>query len=314
MAGVGLFTHMGVGKEVAWGTPIAATDYLALLSESLVNEIEQVMEPELRDIADEPPQYEGLHSVKGDISILCKPIGIGFLLRSALGAPVSGAGPPYDHTFTPVNADFSTTCALPPYTIEVDRDVATAYQFAGCVVNDLEISFSTKSKLLIAKASILGKSVVLIAPTAVSHEATDPFKWLEATFTLGGGAITTLEEFSMKVSNNLEGVESLNATELYSRIQRNGFRTFEFNLTFPVLDTTEYTRFEAQGEAAFVTTITKDASNMLTITTNKLRYIAYPLGVSGPERMTVGISAKAKYDSVLGAGVQVVLRNTKATY
>lgn len=314
MPGIGIFSHIGVGKEAAWGTPVAVTDYLPMVSESLVNEIEQVMEPELRDIADEPPQYEGLHSVKGDIVILCKPSTIGFLLRSCLGAPSSGAGPPYTHTFIPVNTDWSSVCALPSYTFEVDRDVATAFQYAGCVVDGLEIAFSAKDKILKATANILGKSVTLIAPTAVSHEAADPFKWLEAAITLGGVASTIIETFSIKFSNNLVGVESLNETENYARIDRNGYRVFDINLTFPVLDNTEYSRFEGQGEATFVVDITKDASNELKFETNKLRYIAYPLGTSGPERRTVAISAKGKYDSVLGAGVKVTLKNTKATY
>jgi hypothetical protein len=314
MPGIGIFSHLGVGKEVAWGTPIAATAYLPLISESIVNEIEQVMEPELRGIADEPPQYEGLHSVKGDVVVLCKPSTLGYLLRSCLGAPASGAGPPYTHVFTPTNTAFSATCELPPYTLEIDRDVASAFQYAGCVVDSLEISFSTTDKLLRATASILGKSVALIAPTAVSHEAADPFLWKEASFTLGGGAITTIESFSIRFSNNLVGVESLNATELISRIDRNGFRVFDINLTFPVLDTTEYTRFEAQGETTLEVDIVKDANNELKFETSKLRYVAYPLGTAGPERRTVAISAKGKYDSALGGGVIATLKNTTASY
>ena len=314
MPGYGAKGHVGLAKEVTWGTPVAATDYFAIISESLIHEIEQVMEQEIRGVMDEPPQYEGLNSVRGDIVCLARPAGIGFLLRSCLGAPVTtGAAAPYTHTFDTAN-DFADECALPPYTFEVNRNVNQAWQFAGCVVNELTFELGVTQKLLKVTAGIMGKQVALIAATAPTLEAADPFKWLQAAVLINAVAINDIENLRIKISNNLEFVEAMNGTKYPARIQRNGYRTVDLDLTFGVYNTTEYTRFTGQGETAASITITQDVNNELKFNISKLRYVGMPLGMSGPGRQTVAITAKAKYDATLGGAIEAVLKNSKATY
>lgn len=313
MPGTGAKGHIGLAKETTWGTPVAATDYMAISSESIVHEIEQVIEQEIRGYIDAAPQYEGLNSIRGDIVALARPVGIGFLLRSCLGAPVTSGAGPYTHIFSTA-ADFSDQCVLPPYTFEVNRNLSQAFQFAGCVVNELVFEFGVTQKILKITASIMGKAVVLIAPTTVSLEAADPFKWLQAVFNIGGSAITDIESCRIRIANNLELIQSLNATKVPARILWGGNREVDIDLTFGVYNLTEYTRFTGQGEATASVTLTVDASTELKFETNKLRYVGFPLSMSGPGRMTVNITGKAKYDATLGTAIKATLKNSKVSY
>jgi hypothetical protein len=258
----------------------------------------------------------GMETIAGDIVIEVQPQTIGYLLRSALGAPVvSGAEAPYVHTFTPVQSDFAAKCALPPYSLEVHRDLASAFQFAGCVVNNIQFAWGVDQKILRCTASILGKSVTLITKTTPSFEAANPFTWEQGTYKTGNplAAIDTLNAIQITLNNSLEAVATLNNTNEISRIRRNGFRTVAVQFTFEVEDLTEYNKFAAQSENAFEFEFTS-GDDKIKFDLPKVRYTSYPLAVGGPGRLTVAVAGKAKYDSVTSKAIGVVLTNGKASY
>ncbi len=316
MAGLGAFSHVGIAKETTFGTAVAANDYLQIVSESVSHNIEEIVREANRGIVDEPASLEGLNTIAGDIVVEVQPQTIGYLLRSALGAPVTTeAAAPYTHTFTPVQTDFAAKCALPPYTLEVHRDLEQAFQFAGCVVNNLQFTWGVDQKILRCTASILGKSVTLISKTSPEFEAANPFTWEQATYKSGSplAAIDTLTAIQITVNNNLEAVATLNNTKEISRIRRNGFRTVEVQFTFEVEDLTEYNRFKAQSENAFAFEFVSD-DNKIKFDLPKVRYTSFPLGVSGPGRLTVAVAGKAKYDAVAKKAIGIVLTNSKASY
>lgn len=135
---IGALAHIGLGKEITYGTPVAATEYLRFASEGLNEEIEQIISENLSGVVDEGSSYEGIRSVSGDVSFDVYPNVVGNILRAAFGAPVTTmvvAGV-YQHVFTPSQTNFSNVCALPPYTLEVHRDLEQAFQYSGAVVND----------------------------------------------------------------------------------------------------------------------------------------------------------------------------------
>ena len=315
MAGLGAFAHVGIAKEVAFGTAVAATDYLAIKSESISHDIEEIVSEAIRGIVDEPASLEGLNSVAGDITLEVQPQTIGYLLRSALGASSTAGEDPYVHTFTPAQADFLTGCALPPYTLEVHRDLASAFQFAGCVVNNLEFTWGVDQKILQCKASILGKTVTLIAATSPTFEAANPFTWEQVTPKVGSplAAIDTLTAVQITVDNALAAVATLNNTNLISRIRRDGFRKVTTQFTFEVEDLAEYNRFTAQSENAFEFEFTSGADK-IKFTLPKVRYTSMPLAVNGAGRLTAAVAGKAKYDTVTSKAIEVVLTNSKASY
>ncbi len=257
----GQATHIGLGKETIWGTPIGASDYIKFSSESLTLAIEELISTSLAVKRDEPDSYEGLGSIAGDSVHEVHPNALGYLLRSWFGKVLSTnpTGTVYKHIFTPgkdkeakgtadsgttttlIDADLVTTddefngcwvhiisgtnagtwrvitdsvasgneisfaamvsavdgtsvyeirngpehCILPPYTLEVHRDLQKAFQFAGCVPNTLAFSFGVGAKILNLTATWLGKDVALIDPTSPSWESTEPFRWNQAMLLVG---------------------------------------------------------------------------------------------------------------------------------
>jgi hypothetical protein len=319
----GGLTHVGLGKETTWGTPVAATEYLKFVSEGISEEIEQLVQESIGEIVDEGATFEGLHTISGDVSFDAYPNVLGHILRATLGAPVTTAidGPNnvYQHVFTPVQSNFSNVCALPPYTFEVHRDLENAFQYAGAVVNELKLNFGTDDKIMQGTASIIAKKLAMIAKTTPSFETTNPFLWSQVTITLAGSANTDVSTLELSVNNALEGRATLDGTTDISRIWRSGKRSFDFGLTFDLKDLTEFNRFKSQSEVAakieFLGPVI-NASNKfkLTIDIPKFRYTAFPINVGGAEAITAQVNATAKYDAAIGAPIKITLVNTKQSY
>jgi len=316
--------HIGLGKETTWGTAVAATAYVPFVSESITLEKEQLIDPSIKAIFDESPSYEGLNTISGDITFEVRPEILGYFLRSALGAPTTtqpdavNAPSAYQHEFIPAQTKFADDCHLWPYTIEIHRDLGTAFQYAGCVVNNLQLTFGVDQKILRAVASIIGKSVTTIAATTPSFETADPWIWKDATITIGGASNTMLESFQWAVNNNCEGLPTINGSRDIGIIHRTSPRTFPLSLTFTVDDLTEYNRFANQNETAFVVTLTgatiEGGENFkLVLDMPKVRYTAFPVNMDGG-RVTVDVTAVAKYDSTNGYATKVTLENTTTSY
>lgn len=87
---IGSRGHLGLGKETEWGTPITATKYLMMLSESITQNIEQLLSAAQRGIVDEPLSLAGLKTFGGDIVMDVHPANFGHILRSAIDVPSGG--------------------------------------------------------------------------------------------------------------------------------------------------------------------------------------------------------------------------------
>jgi Phage tail tube protein len=321
----GALAHIGIGKETTWGTPVSASDYIRFASEGINEEIEQIVLESIDGIVDESPSYEGIHTISGDISFDVYPNNVGHLLRAAFGDPItsqpdaSGNPTVYQHEFIPTQTNFSNVCALPPYTLEVHRDLEQAFQYAGAVVNDLTFSFGTDNKVMQGTAAIIAKKLALISKTTPSFETTNPFLWHQATITIDSAQNTDIQTLEFGVNNNLEGRPTLDGTKEISRIWRNGKRTFPINFTFDLKDLTEFNRFRSQSEVSATIELTGALISgtynyKMTIDIPKLRYTAFPINVGGSEVITAQVEGVAKYDPANAYAMKITLVNTKTSY
>jgi len=235
----------------------------------------------------------------------------------------SNASLTYDHVFTPVQANFSALCALPPYSLEVYRDESAtdkAFQYKGAVVNTLSLSFGTGDKILKAVAGIIAKEEAELAETqSVSLETTNPFIWNQAQVKIATVDHDYLEDFTLNLDNQLVGIFSLNQSSYIRRLIRNGVRTFGFNFTTDFVDRTEYDKFKAGTEQAFQIVFTgaeceSGYNYKLQIDIPKMRYTTYPINMSGSGRLTAGVSGKAKYSVSDGYAVKITLTNLETSY
>jgi hypothetical protein len=317
----GALAHIGLGKEATYGTPAAATDYLRFASEGLNEEIEQVLSENISGVVDEGASYEGMHNISGDISFDVYPNVVGHLLRGAFGAPVSTevvAGV-YQHVFTPVQENFSNVCALPPYTLEVHRDMEQAFQYSGAVVNELTFSFGTDNKLMQGSAAIIAKALALIAKTVPNFEATNPFQWFQATVTLDAAINKDISTVEFGIQNNLEGRASLDGTKVISRVLRSGFRSFPVKFSLDLKDMAEYNKFRAQNEVPLKIELTGDvisgANNYkMIIDVPKFRFAAFPINVDGAGAIATQVDGSAKYDPAALHAIKITLINSTASY
>jgi hypothetical protein len=317
----GSLSHIGFAKETAFGAAVAATDYIRFASEGLSEDIEQIKSEVLNGVVDEAPQYEGLHTINGDINFDVYPNIVGHLLRAALGAPVTTqvvAGV-YQHVFTPTQSNFSALCALPPYTFEVNRDFGQAFQYAGCVVDELTFNFGSDKKIMTGQAAIIGKVLALIAKTTPSFDAQDPFTWNQSTITLNSAQNSNVSTVEFGVKNSLEARATLDGTRTINRILRNGKRSFPIKFSLELQDMTEYNLFKAQNEVPLkielVGPVISGANNYkITVDIPKFHFNSFPINVGGSGAVTAQVDGLGEYDPINLYGMKVTLINSKASY
>ena len=88
---IGARGHIGIKKEVTWGTRDGVGDndvFLPFISESLTPNIEEVLSAAQRAVADEPVSYQGERAFTGDVVLEVHPASIGHILRSNINVPV----------------------------------------------------------------------------------------------------------------------------------------------------------------------------------------------------------------------------------
>ena len=319
----GRLAHIGIGKETAWGTPVAAEDYVRFVSESLVEETEEVTQEVIRATRDHPDSKLGLISVAGNIELEVYPSTIGYFLRSIFGDPTSqlvGTSSAYQHEFVPSDTPFSDDCAGWPYTLEIYRDLDQADQYAGCVVNTLSFSFGVGQKILRATAGIIGKERTSISKTSPSFADEDVFTWDQATIQIGGAGNSNLESLELSFEAGLEAIPLLNATKRVAKIVPSGFRTATISGTFGLVDDhTEYDKYIGWTTQAWQikfegAVIEETYKYTLQFDFPKVLYRTFPINVGGPGRITVGFEAKPERDASQGYMVKVTLINTKTGY
>jgi len=319
----GRLAHIGIGKETTWGTPVAAEDYVRFVSESLVEETEELTGESIRATRDHPDSKQGLISVAGDIELEVYPGTIGYFLRSIFGDPTSqlvGASNAYQHEFIPSDTPFNDDCAGWPYTLEIYRDLDQADQYAGCVVNALSFSFGVGQKILRATAGIIGKERASIAKTSPSFADEDVFTWNQATIQIGGAENNNLESLELSFEAGLEAIPLLNGTKRVAKIVPSDFRTAAISGTFGVVsDHTEYDKYIGWTTQAWQikfegATIEDTYKYTLQFDFPKVLYRTFPINVGGPGRITVGFEAKPERDESQGYMVKVTLINTKTGY
>ena len=238
----------------------------------------------------------------------------------------------FKHIFTPMQTlaqEFgggAKDTPLWPYTLEVFRDEGDSYNFLGCVVNTMALSFSTTDKILKASLGIIAGNAGYITKTGNALEATNPFVWSNAKIYLGGvtenDRYNDLESFTLNWDNKCVAKYALNNTAIPRKIIRTGYRETPISFTVDFTDKTEYDLFllgtERQMRIIFEgVIITGDAANSkytLQIDIPKLRYLAWPVAMGGPGRLSVAVTGKAKYSSTYALLITTIDDQEHAIY
>ena len=218
----GFLGHVGIAKESTWGNGLAATDYFHALSESVVTDIERF---DVRNIIaglHEADDETGLNRHAGDIVLAAHPAGIGYMLNGAFGinsitAVLSGVL--FSNEFNMATSDANSLHPLPPYTLEIFRDVTSSQRFTGVQFNTLQLGVAPNQDLRMT-VGLIAKGRAHLAATGASFPGspTGVFKFDTASLQLAGSAVNRFESFNFSVDNQLEGVGALENTSEITRM------------------------------------------------------------------------------------------------
>ncbi|MFQ5791106.1 MAG: phage tail tube protein [Acidobacteriota bacterium] len=310
----GMLGFLGLGKETAYGTPVSATDYVAFEAESIQETINFLRTGQVRARFAEPPKFLGMKTIAGDIAFDAHPIALGFFLRSALGgytAPASAGLA--THVFTPTASNFSSVSPLPPYTVEVHRDVSSSWRYTSALAAQIGIEVGA-NRIVRATATIVAKDSTLIAKSTPSFPTGSPFSWDVASVSLGGAASGIFEALRVTIANPIEGLGTLDASKLISRVRRTAHTQIRVAGVIDFDDQTEYEKFRDGTERRLAITFTSVPSNQLILDIPSFFYQTFPANISGPARISVAFDGGGEYNTGSGTALTVTLTNTKTTY
>lgn len=314
----GFLGYVGIGKESTWGTPVAASDYFEAMSESLSETIDRFPTRNIVGGFYEPDDYAGARRSGGDLVMFGHPVSIGHLLKATMNT-VSGSvvlsGSLFTSRFISTKSEFADGVPAQPYTLEMGRDVGSAHQFAGCLLNRLQLSLTPNQDLRV-NANWIAKSGTLIARTTPTFPGSpvDPFGFDTASISIGGSATARVEALQVTVNNNLNGILALNASNTLARVRRTAPQEVRISGTLDFIDVAEFLDFKNQTERQFRINVTKANSFNLLIDAPRFVYTTFPVGQPGRDRLTVGFDGMAKYSTTSGVAIDFGLTTTKSNY
>ena len=218
----------------------------------------------------------------------------------------------YKHIFTPMQTlaqEFNAGAQdspLWPYTLEIFRDEGLPFSILGAVVNTLNLSFSVTDKIMKAACGMLWKNYEAGTAEGIALEATKPFVWENAKIGIGGtyagSPNADLESFSITWDNKLVPKYFLNNTAIPGKFVREGFREVTISFVMDFVNRTELDLFLLGTERQFQIILEGADCEAgfpykLQLDLPKVRYITFPLGITGPGRQSIAVEAKAKYDA-----------------
>jgi hypothetical protein len=313
--------HIGISFQDSFGTAeTGSMDYMPFISETIMENIEDLISESLSSRLEEPDPYEGMHMNEGDIVMEVHPHNIGKMLKAWAGQEsVSYTQSMYSHNMVPLSDDWDAEIsALQPMTIEVYRDTGSAYQYYDMLCNQLTFEIS-QGAIYKATASMVGGQFAWMAKTTPSYETGSYFTWDTVSVSLAGSAVTDVSELTITLNNNLEGKAFLDGNKYHSRILRNDYRMIELSGTMLLVGDAEARNYKNRTLQRLVITATDPTTvmldhNRLEIDIPKMRYTEFPPNIGGPQLIEIGFSAKGGYDSTSSYAVQFTLTNTTAAY
>ena len=305
----GLYTGIGLGEEVAYGTAVARTNWRPVVSASLKRVVTKQPRGDL--FADSGGNVSRSHFVskdivQGTVKILATYNSVGMLLKHALGGEsTAGTSAPYTHTY--VHAD-----ALPVgLTIELIRGRSgNSEVFEGCKITRFKFECSAAGEAMIefdfigetsaARASAGTPTYTVDVPVLHNHAG---------DFNFNSVAYDTLTSITLEVDNGLTERQFLGSNTTKEPC-RNGRTTVRMDVAIEAVDAL-YTAMTADTES--------DADMTFSSGTNSFKVEAHNAYVDGWSDDIGGAEIVTASGTFIGQsdgtdlGVEVVVVNDNAS-
>ncbi len=196
----GSLSATGVIKEVAFGTPLPATTFLPMLSNTM--EVDPGwFSPELMMATRDLHVFNlyGQAVYTGAVAGPFFPSNAATLLAGSIGTDVvTGSSNPWTHTISQANT-------LPSFTIEKNLGGFQSLQFAGCRIGKLTLNVPATNEAANVSYDATGQSAaILTTPTAVSVTNESPFVFSEGSLTLFSHARAEVTAATINIDNGLK--------------------------------------------------------------------------------------------------------------
>ncbi len=314
----GTLGFVGMGKETTMGTRVAATDYFEILSENLTLGIDRFPVKNAFGGFYEPDDYAGARRSAGEIVMAAHPVTMGVMLKAAMNT-ISGAavlsGFLHRSRFISTKSEFADGVPSQPYSIEVHRDVGSSHSYAGGVCNRIVFGLGGNQEMRLT-AAFLAKTAGLIAKTTPTFVTSplDPFTWDTASLSIGGAATSRVEQLTIEINNNFDGILALNASNEVARFRRRGPQEVRISGVLDFVDVAEYQDFVNQNEQQLRLNLTRANSFNILFDAPRFVYTTFPTAIAGRDRLTVGFNGMARYSTSSGLAIDIGLTTTKSNY
>jgi hypothetical protein len=316
----GQLGHLGLCFQDSAGTlQTGSMFFIPLVSESIAESIEPLLETGMYGRLAESPTHEGIHKIEGDLRTEAHPVLIGAFLKAALGRATSSLqGSAYVHEFLPATGDWDALAAVPPTTLEIHRDVGSAFVYYDVLANALTLEIA-QGQLLTAQLSAVGGRMTRLARSAPTYRGGRPFGWDVVSASYDGQGIADLRKISLAFDNHLAAQYTLTGGKYPRRVVRDGPQTVSLEGTLVLRDQVLFQEFLDQSEKRLVMTfdgaqVASGTPARLSLDIPRLRFTEFAPRLAGPGQVEVGFSAKGIYDTASGYALRATLVNTQAAY
>lgn len=196
----GSLSATGDAKEVTFGTPVVATDFVPALGNTLAQDPGWFTPSVMQAVRD--AQIYNLYGEQKNAGNVNAPLfpsnGIPYLVAAIGNDTVSGTTPSYTHTIAEANI-------LHSLTVEKNIGNFESLQFAGTRVSKYSIKATAGNTPAEFTADLVAQSVaILTTPTTVVTVNEEPFVFAEFTLTSGVNILQQATNFQLDIDNALK--------------------------------------------------------------------------------------------------------------
>ncbi len=298
--------------ESSYGTAPASGSYwlMPIISTDLGGE-QALQDDDTLGLGRDPqaPTYDVL-KVGGQIVVPLDLQALGYWLKLALGAPTTTGSTNYTHTF--VSGGTTQVSA----TIEIGYpDLGAYFLCKGCVVASMQFSVGRSGApqatlQIMAQNEVKSGSTVDASPDTLTLTR---FHKFQGNIKRNGSSLANLVSGDLTYANSAESVETVRADDLVEAIDF-GMSKLSGSLVARFAATTLHDDAVAQTAIDIDYIWTIDSNNSLTLATQSAYLPRAKRSISGPGGVEATYAWQGALDSGEGEMLEVVLKNTKATY
>ena len=314
----GILGQVSFGLESTWGTAVVPNKSIAVQSgDGIQTDTDTQLRSAIKgQLAKNVIAFKGAQVHEGEYELDFIPANLGYLLKSAFGsvASVAKAAPNaavFDHTFSEIAAKPSLT--VEQATGEISR------RFAGAIVHSLNFSCA-KGEVLSLTAAMRAKSNASSTAISPAYETIRPFNFADVTtFTIGGQALTQVQNFNLTYSNDHGMTHALgNTNDPQFNYARGSGVEGSLELYLDSTTAAEYTDYINGTNQAFVIAFTGDvigsSSNYgLNISVPLVRYSASNSPLND-DYNSLTVDFQGIYDTATSKLITVILTNLLTNY